>query len=291
MFKGSICALITPFKDGELDRSAFEKIVDMHCLQGTHGLVPCGTTGESPTLSHKEHDEIIELCIKTAAGRIPIMAGTGSNATAEAIRLTQHAQHAGADAALVVTPYYNKPNQEGIYQHYKAIHDASDIPIYVYNIPGRCVVEITVETMARLAELPRIAGTKDATSDMTRVTAEAQAINTPFTQLSGEDGTTLAYMAAGGKGAISVTANVAPRLCADFQQACIDGNWDKARDLNAKLFPLHEALFLDTNPAPAKYALSRQGYCQNVLRLPLLSINSNTEKKLDAILGNLGLLS
>lgn len=290
MFQGSICALVTPFRDGALDKPAFERLVEWQIEQGTNGLVPCGTTGESPTLSHAEHDEIIELCIKTAAGRVPVMAGTGSNSTEEAIRLTQHAQQVGANAALVVAPYYNRPNQEGLYQHFKAIHDATDIPIYVYNIPGRSVVEISVDTMARLAELPRLAGTKDATSNMVRVTLEQLAIPDGFAQLSGEDATTYPYMALGGRGCISVTANVAPKLCAEFQAACLDTDWGRARQMNRNLLPLHQVLFTDTSPQATKYALSRMGYCQNELRLPLLPTSPQVERAVDAVLEQLGLV-
>jgi len=290
MFEGSICALITPFRDGELDKAAFERFVDWQIEQGTHGLVPCGTTGESPTLSHAEHDEVIEICIKVAAGRRPVMAGTGSNATAEAVRLTRHAQKAGADAALVVTPYYNKPNQEGIYQHFKAVHDATDIPLYIYNIPGRSVVEISVDTMARLAELPRIVGTKDATTNMIRAMLEQQKIASPFTQLSGEDASTYAYMAVGGRGAVSVSANVAPNLCAAFQEACLRQDWSTAKALNDRLMPLHQVLFTDTSPQPTKYALSRLGRCQNELRLPLVPTSATVERNVDEVLTGLGLL-
>lgn len=272
MFKGSICALITPFKGDEIDESALEALVNWHVEQGTHGLVPCGTTGESPTLSHKEHDRVIEIVVSVAAGRVPVIAGTGSNSTKEAVRLTQNAAKAGADAALVVTPYYNKPNQEGLYQHYRALSDCSDIPIFIYNIPGRCVIDMSVATMARLAELKNIVGVKDATADLMRPAETLAAIGPEFIQLSGEDGTVLPFMAAGGHGCISVTANVAPRLCADFQEACLAGDYETARQLNAKLMPLHAAMFVDTNPAPAKYGVSQLGFAAEDVRGPLVAL-------------------
>jgi len=275
MFKGSICALITPFKGEEVDESALETLVNWHVEQGTHGLVPCGTTGESPTLSHQEHDRVVEIVVEVAAGRVPVMAGAGSNSTKEAVRLTQNAAKAGANAVLVVTPYYNKPNQEGLYQHYRALNDCADIPIFIYNIPGRCVIDMTVATMARLAELKNIAGVKDATADLMRPAETLAAIGPEFIQLSGEDGTVLPFMAAGGHGCISVTANVAPHLCSQFQEACMAGNYDKARELNAKLMPLHTAMFVDTNPAPAKYGVSLLGMAAEDVRSPLVTLTED----------------
>jgi len=272
MFKGSICALITPFKGEEIDERALETLVNWHVGQGTHGLVPCGTTGESPTLSHKEHDRVVEIVVDVAAGRVPVIAGAGSNSTKEAVRLTQNAAKAGADAVLVVTPYYNKPNQEGLYQHYRALNDCTDIPIFIYNIPGRCVVDMSVATMARLAELKNIVGVKDATADLMRPAETLAAIGADFIQLSGEDGTVLPFMAAGGHGCISVTANVAPRLCAEFQEACLAGDYARARVLNAKLMPLHAAMFVDTNPAPAKYGVSQLGMAAEDVRGPLVTL-------------------
>ncbi len=279
MFKGSICALITPFKDGRVDDEALVKLVEWHIREGTHGLVPCGTTGESPTLSHEEHHHVVELCIEAAAGRIPIMAGTGSNSTAEAVSLTQHAKSAGADAVLVVAPYYNKPNAEGIYQHYKAINDCADIPIYVYNIPGRSVVDISVEVMARLAELPNVVGVKDATADLTRPLLHRQICGRDFIQLSGEDPTAVAFMANGGHGCISVTANVAPAQCAALQNACLRGDFTQALEIQDMLMPLHTALFADTSPAPVKFAAATLGLCQDELRLPLVSVGEAVRKR------------
>jgi len=257
MFSGSIPALVTPFRDGALDEAAFRNLVELQVENGSSALVPCGTTGESPTLSHEEHMRVTEICIEVAAGRVPVIAGAGSNSTAEAIALAAHAERAGADAVLVVTPYYNKPNQDGMYRHFKAVHDAIAIPIILYNIPGRSVVDLDLKTMTRLGELDRIAGVKDATGDISRVSAYRAAIGHDFCQLSGNDETALAHYAHGGVGCISVSANVAPRLCADFQKACADGDIARARELNDLLHPLHTALFTDTSPGPTKYALSR----------------------------------
>ncbi|HYN39910.1 MAG TPA: 4-hydroxy-tetrahydrodipicolinate synthase, partial [Rhodospirillales bacterium] len=256
MFRGSIVALITPFKDGAFDEPAFRALVDWHIDAGTDGLVPCGTTGESPTLSHAEHRQVVEVCIDAAAGRVPVIAGTGSNSTAEAIELTRHARQAGAAAALVVTPYYNKPTQDGLFRHYQAIVDAVDLPVIIYNIPPRSVIDMTVETMARLAKLPNIAGVKDATADLTRPIRTRLAIGPGFCQLSGEDGTALPFLAAGGHGCISVTANVAPALCAQMQRAWRDGDLATAMALQDRLMPLHGALFCESNPGPVKYAAS-----------------------------------
>jgi len=274
MFKGSIPALITPFRNGEVDDSAFQDFVNWQIEEGSHGLVPCGTTGESPTLSHAEHKRVVEMCIETAAGRVPVIAGTGSNSTAEAVELTQHAKDAGAAAALVVVPYYNKPTQEGLYQHYLTIHDAVELPIIIYNIPGRSAVNMTTDTMVRLAELPNIVGVKDATSDIVRVSAMRGLLGSSFCQLSGEDGTALAVLAHGGHGCISVTANVAPRLVSEFQNAWAEGQPDLALELQDRLMPLHTALFLETSPAPIKYAVSRLGKCTDEVRLPMVGIDN-----------------
>jgi 4-hydroxy-tetrahydrodipicolinate synthase len=279
MFKGSLVALITPFRDGAVDEKAFQDFVAWQIAQGTHGLVPCGTTGESPTLSHDEHKRVVELCIEVAKGKVPVIAGTGSNSTAEAIALTRHAQEARADAALVVTPYYNKPTQEGLYQHFKAIHDATDIPILIYNIPPRCIIDMSVATMARLAKLPRIVGVKDATNDLTRPVRTKLAIGAQFCQLSGEDGTALAYLAQGGHGCISVTANVAPRLCADMHEAWGKGDVKTAMRLNERLMPLHEALFAETSPAPVKFAASLLGKARETCRLPLSELMPETKER------------
>ncbi len=261
MFKGSYPALITPFKDGELDLDALKKIVDWHADQGSHGLVPVGTTGESPTLSHAEHNTVVAEVVKVAAGRMKIIAGAGSNYTREGIELIQHAQAAGADGALVVTPYYNKPTQAGMIAHFTAMHDASNIPIIIYNIPGRSVVDMTPETMGELAKLPRIVGVKDATGDITRVSKQRATCGTEFIQLSGEDASALGFNAHGGTGCISVTANVAPRLCAEFQEATLAGDYATALDYQDRLMPLHRAIFLEPGLAGAKYGLSLLGRC------------------------------
>jgi 4-hydroxy-tetrahydrodipicolinate synthase len=290
MFQGSICALITPFKDGQVDEAAFTSLVEWQIEQGTHGLVPCGTTGESPTLSHDEHEHIVELCVKVAHGRVPVIAGTGSNSTDEAIRLTQHAAAVGANGALVVTPYYNKPNQDGLIAHYKALNDCANIPIIIYNIPARSAIEMHVETMAELAKLPNIAGVKDATADVTRVTRQRMTTGNEFIQLSGEDGSALGFMAHGGHGCISVTANVAPALCCEFQVACLEGNYGRALELHERLMPLHINLFKDTNPAPVKYAASELGLCANELRLPLIPVGSRVEDLVQQAMREVGLL-
>lgn len=291
MFKGSITALVTPFRDGAIDWKAFEAFVDWQVTEGSHGLVPVGTTGESPTLSHDEHKRVVEACVKVAAGRVPVIAGAGSNNTAEAIDLAQFAERAGANALLVVTPYYNKPNQEGLYRHFKAINDAVGLPIFIYNIPGRSVIDMSVETMARLNELRNIVGVKDATAKVERVSAQRQAMGPGFIQLSGEDGTALAFMAHGGHGCISVTANIAPRLCAEFQNACMGGDFAKALSIQDKLYPLHHALFIEPNPQGAKYALSLIGKMQNELRLPLVPVAPSTEMAVRKALEHAGLLS
>jgi 4-hydroxy-tetrahydrodipicolinate synthase len=289
-FKGSITALITPFKDGKVDARALQKLVEWQIDQGTHGLVPCGTTGESPTLTHDEHRRVVELCVEAAAGRVPVIAGTGSNATAEAIELTHHAQSAGADGVLVVTPYYNKPTQEGLYLHFKAINDCADVPIIIYNIPGRSVIDMSVETMARLFKLKNIVGLKDATANMSRASLQRAALGTDFIQLSGEDATALGFMAHGGQGCISVTANVAPTLCAEFQLACLAGNFRLALQLQDRLMPLHDALFVESNPGPVKYAASRLGLCSADTRLPLAPLAPASRKKVDDALAAVGLV-
>ncbi|MEZ5829212.1 MAG: 4-hydroxy-tetrahydrodipicolinate synthase [Hyphomicrobiales bacterium] len=288
-FQGSITALITPFKDGKLDETAFRRLVEWQIDQGTHGLVPCGTTGESPTLSHEEHRRVIELCIATAAGRVPVIAGTGSNSTVEAVELTRHAKEAGADGALVVTPYYNKPTQEGLYLHYKAINDAADIPIVIYNIPGRSVIDMSVDTMARLFELKNIVGVKDATANMARVSQQRAALGHEFVQLSGEDATALGFMAHGGVGCISVTANVAPALCSEFQLACLGGNYKRALEIQDRLMPLHDALFVESNPGPVKYAAEKLGLCSGETRLPLAPLKPESRKKVDDAIAAVGL--
>jgi 4-hydroxy-tetrahydrodipicolinate synthase len=291
MFKGSITALVTPFRDGEIDWQAFEAFVDWQITEGSHGLVPVGTTGESPTLSHDEHKKVVETAIRVAGGRVPIIAGAGSNNTNEAIDLARFAERAGADALLVVTPYYNKPSQEGLYRHYKAINDSVGIPIIIYNIPPRSVVDMSVETMSRLFELKNIIGVKDATAKLDRVSAQREAMGPDFCQLSGEDGTALAFMAHGGHGCISVASNVAPRLCAEFQTACLAGDYKAALALQDRLFPLHQALFIEPNPQGAKFALSLLGRMRNELRLPLIPVAPSTEAALRRALEHAGLLN
>lgn len=287
---GSIVALVTPFRNGRIDEAAFRDLIEWHIAEGTAGFVPTGTTGESPTLSHAEHERVIELCIEVVAGRRPVIAGTGSNATAEAISLTRHAKHAGADAALVVTPYYNKPTQDGLYAHYRAIHDEVDLPIIIYNIPGRCVVDMTPETMARLAELPNIVGVKDSSGDIVRPLVIRELCGPDFVQLTGEDANTVAFLAHGGHGAISVTANVAPGLCARMHEAWARGDARGALDIHRQLLPLHRALFVETSPAPVKYALSRLGRCDEEVRLPLVPVRPATREVVDRALTAAGLL-
>ncbi len=291
MFKGSITALITPFKNGDIDFAAYEKLVEWQIECGTHGLVPCGTTGESPTLSHEEHHAVVERCIKIVNGRVPVIAGTGSNSTKEAINLTQHAQRSGANAALVVTPYYNKPSQEGLYQHYKTLHDATDIPIIIYNIPGRSVIDMSVDTMCKLAELPRIVGVKDATGDLGRPLLMKNRLGDSFCQLSGNDDTATAFLAQGGHGCISVTSNIAPSLCAQMQNAWMKGDiaeMARARDL---LAPVHKALFCETSPAPVKYAAMRLGFGSDELRLPLVPASASARKMVDDAMAFAGLMA
>lgn len=278
-FRGSICALATPFtEEGALDAEALAALVDWHVQSGSHGLVICGTTGEAPTLHDDEHVLAIRAAVKAAAGRIPVIAGTGVNHTEHAIDLTRKAEEAGADAALLAVPYYNKPTQEGLYRHYRAVHDACGLPILIYNIPGRTAVDLSVETLARLAQLPRIVGNKDATGGIARGSLERAACGPEFVRLSGEDATTLGFMAHGGHGCVSVTANVAPAECAAFQNACLEGDFRTALALHDRLMPLHQALFVESNPGPVKFALSVLGRCRNVLRLPLVSVAPQTEK-------------
>ena len=275
-FRGSMTALVTPFKNGKVDEAAFRGHVDWQIAQGTHGLVPVGTTGESPTLSHAEHKSVVEWCINEAKGRVPVIAGAGSNNTNEAVELSRHAEKAGADAVLIVTPYYNKPNQEGLYQHYKAINDAIGIPIIIYNIPPRSIVDVSVDTMARLYELKNIVGVKDATGNIVRVSQQRQAMGPDFIQLSGEDATALAFNVHGGHGCISVSSNVAPKACADFQNASLSGDYAKALTYQDKLFPLHSALFVEPNPAGPKYALSVLGRMSDEVRLPMVPTTEPT---------------
>jgi 4-hydroxy-tetrahydrodipicolinate synthase len=290
-FRGSFTALVTPFNNGSVDEKAFRGLVDWQIAEGTSGLVPVGTTGESPTLSHDEHRQVVEWCVEEARGRVPVVAGAGSNSTKEAVDLARHAEKSGADAVLVVTPYYNKPTQEGLYQHYKAINDAIGIPIIIYNIPPRSVIDMSVDTMKRLFELPNIAGVKDATANMTRVTQQRAAMGEDFNQMSGEDITALGFMAHGGHGCISVTSNVAPRLCAEFQAACRKGDYSAALKIQDKLAPLHINLFLETSPAPIKYALSLIGKCADTVRLPMVPISEKTRAVVRDAIVHAGLIN
>ena len=291
MFRGSIVALITPFRDGGVDESAYRALIDWQINEGTEALVPCGTTGESPTLDHAEHKRVVEVCIEAAAGRVPVIAGSGSNSTAEAIELTQHAKDAGAAAALVVTPYYNKPTQEGLFRHYQAIAESVDLPIIIYNIPPRSVIDMSVETMARLAKLPNIIGVKDATADLTRPIRTRLAAGPDFCQLSGEDGTALPFLAAGGHGCISVTANVAPARCAEMQRAWRRGDLATAMAMQDKLMPLHAALFCESNPAPVKYAASLLGRCSPETRLPLAPLSEASKETVRRAMTAVGLVN
>ncbi len=282
MFKGSNVALVTPFKGDSLDEETYIKIINFHLENGTNGLVPAGTTGESPTLSHKEHEKVIELCINEAKGKIPVIAGTGSNSTVEAISLTKHAEEAGADGALIVTPYYNKPTQEGLYAHYKAINDSCGIPIIIYNIPGRSVIDMTVDTMARLFELKNIVGVKDATGDLNRVDETFKKIGNEFIQLTGEDGLAFEYNKRGGVGCISVTANIAPKMCSDMQKFSKSSDKDelkKAKEIDLKLQPVHKSLFIESNPSPVKYAAKLIGLCDDKVRLPLVTVLDKTKSE------------
>lgn len=289
MFHGSITALITPFKNGEIDWPAFDRLIEWQIENGTHALVPCGTTGESPTLSHSEHKAIVERCVDVVKQRIPIIAGSGSNSTQEAIELTQHAKEAGADAALIITPYYNKPSQEGMYEHYKALHNATDFPLVIYNIPGRCVIDMSVETMARLAELPQIIGVKDAAADLARPLLTRDAIGADFCQLSGDDITAAAFLAQGGVGCISVLSNIAPAESADLQNAWREGDFERVAQRRDQLTALARDLFCESNPAPVKYAASKLGICTDEVRLPLLPASSEARTKVDAALAAAGI--
>jgi len=290
MFKGSFPALVTPFKDGELDLDTLKKLVEWHIDQGSQGLVPVGTTGESPTLSHREHELVIEEVVKAAAGRIPVIAGAGSNNTVEGVRLIQHAESVGADAALVVTPYYNKPTAAGLIAHFTALHDASNLPIVIYNIPGRSVIDMKPDTMGELAKLPRIIGVKDATGDIARVSQQRAACGADFVQMSGEDATALGFNAHGGVGCISVTANVAPKLCAEFQEATLAGDYAKALEYQDRLMPLHEAIFIEPGLAGAKYGLSLLGMCSEEVRLPLVGLTDGTKAAIKAAMQHAGIL-
>jgi 4-hydroxy-tetrahydrodipicolinate synthase len=291
MFRGSITALITPFADGAVDEKAFSNLVEWQIVEGSHGLVPVGTTGEVPTVTHEEHRRVIEVCVKTANGRVPVIAGAGANSTAEAVALTRFAEDVGADAILSVVPYYNKPTQEGLFGHFSAVAAATSLPILLYSVPGRTVVDLTIETIARLREAhDNIVGVKDATADMGRASLQRQKLGADFLLLSGEDMTALGFNAHGGTGCISVTANIAPRLCAQFQNACQQGNYALALELQDKLVPLHKNLFLEGNPGGVKYAACRLGLCRNELRLPLAPVSRPTEQAIDSALSHAGLL-
>jgi 4-hydroxy-tetrahydrodipicolinate synthase len=290
MIKGSLPALVTPFKNGELDLVTLKKLVDWHIAEGSHGIVPVGTTGESPTLSHAEHQKVIEEVVEAVAGRVPVIAGAGSNNTVEGISLMRHAEKVGATAALVVTPYYNKPTQAGMIAHYTALHDCCSLPIVIYNIPGRSVVDMTPETMGVLAKLPRIIGVKDATGKIERVSQQRASCGADFIQLSGEDATALGFNAHGGVGCISVTANVAPRLCAEFQEATLRGDYAKALEYQDKLMPLHEAIFIEPGLVGAKYALSVLGLCSEEVRLPLVGLTDGTKARIKAAMQHAGLI-
>src|ERR1700754_2196137 len=290
-FRGSFTALVTPFKNGTLDEKDFRGLVDWQIAEGTNGLVPVGTTGESPTLSHDEHKRVVEWCVDQARGKVPVVAGSGSNSTHEAIELSKFAEKAGASAVLIVTPYYNKPTQDGLYSHFKAINDAIGIPIIIYNIPGRSVIDMSVETMQRLFELKNIAGVKDATANVVRVSQQRAAMGADFNQLSGEDATALGFMAHGGHGCISVTSNVAPRLCAEFQDACLRGDFAAALGVQDKLMPLHQNLFIETNPSPAKYALSLLGKCTDIVRLPMVPLAEKSKAAVREAMVHAGLIN
>jgi len=294
MFKGSIVALITPFKNNKLDEDCYISLIHYHLKNGSAGLVPAGTTGESPTLSHEEHEKVIELCVKESKGKIPVIAGTGSNSTNEAISLTKYAERIGANAALVVTPYFNKPTQEGLYQHFKSINDNCSIPIIIYNIPPRSVVDMSVDTMSRLFELKNIIGVKDATGDLNRVDQQRKKMGPDFIQLSGEDGTALEFNLRGGVGCISVTANVAPKLCSEFQESSLAKNNSnllaKAKQINDKLMPLHKSLFIESSPSPVKYAASLLNLCSDDVRLPLVKITDETKKVVKSAMNHANLI-
>jgi len=290
MYKGSFVALITPFQDGAVDEKTYQSFVDWQVKQGTHGLVPCGTTGESPTLTHSEHHRVTELCIEAAAGRVPVMAGAGSNSTAEAVELAQHAEKAGADSVLVVTPYYNKPTQEGLYQHFKAVNDAVGIPIFIYNIPGRSVVDMSLDTFKRLADLQNIAGVKDATADLARPVVYANALPDDFCLFSGEDATAIPYLVAGGHGCISVTANIAPALCAQQHEAWQAGDVQRAMDIQQQLIQVHSAMFCESSPGPVKYAAELMGLCSSEMRLPMCEIADSSKIAVEKAVRELGLI-
>ena len=294
MFKGSNVALVTPFKGDSLDEETYIKIINFHLENGTNGLVPAGTTGESPTLSHDEHERVIELCIKESKGKIPVIAGTGSNSTEEAVSLTKHAEKVGADGVLVVTPYYNKPTQEGLYQHYKSINDSCGIPIIIYNIPSRSVIDMSVDTMARLFELKNIVGVKDATGDLNRVNQQKEKMGSNFIQLTGNDDNAFEFNKRGGVGAISVTANIAPKLCSDFQKfskSSIQDEIEKAKKLDNLLQPLHKSLFIESNPSPVKYAAKLLNLCDDSVRLPLVKITESTKLEVKKALKNANLIN
>jgi 4-hydroxy-tetrahydrodipicolinate synthase len=291
MFRGSIPALVTPFRDGKVDEKALAGLVEWHIAEGSHGVVPVGTTGETPTLSHEEHEHCVEIVVRTARGRIPVIAGAGSNNTDEAIRLMRFAARVGADAALVVTPYYNKPSQRGLYHHYRTLHDAVELPIIIYNIPGRSVVDMSPATMGELAKLPRIVGVKDATGDVARVSDQRAACGAEFIQLSGEDASALGFNAHGGVGCISVVANIAPRLCAELQEAMLAGDYARALGFQDRLMPLHRACFAEPNPAPTKYALSVLGKCAEELRSPMVPIEEPTRERMRAAMRHAGLVN
>ncbi|MGV6847115.1 MAG: 4-hydroxy-tetrahydrodipicolinate synthase [Marinibacterium sp.] len=290
MFKGSFPALVTPFANGEVDLDALKKLVDWHIAEGSAGLVPVGTTGESPTLSHAEHETVVTEVVRAAAGRVPVIAGAGSNNTVEAVRFVQHAESVGAAAALVVTPYYNKPTQRGLIAHFTEVHDCCSLPIVIYNIPGRSIVDMTPQTMGELAKLERIIGVKDATGDITRVSQQRATCGADFVQLSGEDASALGFNAHGGVGCISVTANVAPRLCAEFQAATLAGDYATALDYQDRLMPLHEAIFVEPGLVGAKYAMSRLGLCSDEVRLPLTGLLDSTKAQIDAAMAHAGLI-
>ena len=291
MFSGSLVALITPFLDGNVDEEKFQSFIDWQIGEGTDGLIPCGTTGESPTLSHEEHIRITELCIEAASKKVPVIAGTGSNSTEEAKFLTRHAKRAGADAVLVVTPYYNKPTQAGLFEHFKEIHNSVDIPIIIYNIPGRSVIDMTIETMAALSKLPNIVGVKDATQDLARPMMTRMLIEKDFCQLSGEDATAIPFLAGGGDGCISVSANVAPRQCSEMHRAWRDGDLNTCMSLQDRLMPLHQALFCETSPGPVKYAASLLDKCSPDTRLPLTKIADTSKNQVHEAMMSVGLLN
>jgi 4-hydroxy-tetrahydrodipicolinate synthase len=292
MFHGSMVALVTPMRaDGAIDEDAFARFIEWQIAEGTHGIIPVGTTGESPTLTHEEHKRVVELAVEVARRRIPVIAGAGSNSTAEAVHLAAHAKKAGADAVLVVTPYYNKPTQEGLFRHFTAIADAADIPVFIYNIPGRSVIDMSVETMARLAKHRNIIGVKDATANLTRPLHTTRACGEDFIQLSGEDHTAVAYLASGGHGCISVTANIAPRLCSEMHVAWAAGDVKQAMAIQARLVPLHDAMFAESNPGPVKYAASLLGFGTATCRLPMAPVAAVTEEKVRAAMVEVGLLN